>query len=229
MIEFDVELVVVKTAARQILEVVRDHTRRRLIGRRQSQRGHHTLGKRRDQVGGNVAVGIDLVRVGIAHRRAELAIALISRRDGGKHQRIAQPPIAFVIHKEKRFVFANRAAEGRAELVLKQDRFARHQLGGALIGFEKACRVKRRVAQVVIRRAVELIRAAAKRRIDHRAARAPVFGAEVVRLDFEFLNCVRRGLHDLIREALIAGAVGVVVHAVNDEVIERTAQSVDIE
>ena len=79
------------------------------------------------------------------------------------------------------------------------------------------------------RGAVELVGAAAERGVDDGAAGAAVLGAEVVGLDLELLDRVGRDLHDLVREALVAGAVGVVVDAVEDEVVERAAQAVDVE
>ena len=56
-----------------------------------------------------------------------------------------------------------------------------------------------------------------------------VFGAEVVGLDLELLHRVRRQLDHLVGEALVASAVGVVVDAVQDEVVERGLHAVDIE
>src|SRR5581483_5595742 len=87
----------------------------------------------------------------------------------------------------------------------------------------------RGVTQEVVDRAVELVRPTAQAGVDDRAARAPVLGAEVVGLDLELLQRVGRGLHDLVREALVASAVKVVVNAVKHEVVERAAQAVDVE
>ena len=60
-------------------------------------------------------------------------------------------------------------------------------------------------------------------------AGAAVLGAHVVGDDLELLHRVRRRLHHLVREALVARAVGVVVDAVDQEVVERRAQAVDVE
>ena len=76
---------------------------------------------------------------------------------------------------------------------------------------------------------MKLVRAAAERRVDDRAAGAAELGAEVVGLDLELLHRVRRHLHDLVGEALVAGAVRVVVDAVEDEIVQRAAQAVDVE
>ena len=77
--------------------------------------------------------------------------------------------------------------------------------------------------------AVELVRAAAVGDVDRRAGGAPVLGALVVGDDAELADRVGRRLHHLVREALVAGAVGVVVDAVDQEVVERAAQAVDVE
>ena len=124
--------------------------------------------------------------------------------------------------KNARFAH-DRAAEHAAELVAVQRRL---DAGGRL---EEAGRVQRRVAVELPRRAVEPVGAAAERRVDDGAAGAAELGAEVVGLDLELLDGVGRDLHDLIREALVAGAVGVVVDAVEDEVVERAAHAVDVE
>ena len=60
-------------------------------------------------------------------------------------------------------------------------------------------------------------------------AGAAVLRAHVVGDDLELLDRVRRRLHHLIREALVARAVGVVVDAVDEEVVEGRAQAVDVE
>ncbi len=64
--------------------------------------------------------------------------------------------------------------------------------------------------------------------VDHGAGRVVVLGAVVVGFDFELLNGVGAGLHHLVGEALVAGAVGVVVDAVEHEVVEFAALAVDV-
>ena len=76
---------------------------------------------------------------------------------------------------------------------------------------------------------MDLVGAAAVRDVHGRARRAAVLGALVVRDDAELADRVGRRLHHLVREALVAGAVGVVVDAVDQEVVERAAQAVDVE
>ena len=53
-----------------------------------------------------------------------------------------------------------------------------------------------------------------------RSGRASVFGAHIVGDNPELLDRVRRQVHNLIAEALVAGAVGIVVHTVEQEVVE---------
>ena len=67
------------------------------------------------------------------------------------------------------------------------------------------------------------------RRVDDAAARAAELGAVVRGLDAELLHGIGRELHDLIRKALIAGAVRVVVDAIDDEIVQRTAHAVHVE
>ena len=73
------------------------------------------------------------------------------------------------------------------------------------------------------------LRAAAVVDVDGRAGGAAVLRAHVVGDDLELADRVRRRLHHLVREALVARAVGVVVDAVDQEVVEHAAQAVDVE
>ena len=79
------------------------------------------------------------------------------------------------------------------------------------------------------RRPAEAVGAAGGRDVDGRAGRPSVLRAHVVGDDFELGHRVGRGLHHLVAEALVARAVGVVVDAVDEEVVERAAQAVDVE
>jgi hypothetical protein len=65
--------------------------------------------------------------------------------------------------------------------------------------------------------------------VDDGASGAAVFRGEVVGLHAELLHGVRIELHHLVRKALIGRAVGVVVHAVDHEVVVGTAQAVHVE
>ena len=90
-------------------------------------------------------------------------------------------------------------------------------------------RVQRRVAEEFPRAAVDLIHAAPVRHVHRRAGGAAVLRALVVRDDAELADRVGRRLHHLVRKALVARAVRVVVDAVDQEVVERAAQAVDVE
>ena len=77
--------------------------------------------------------------------------------------------------------------------------------------------------------ALERVRAAPHRRVHDRAARAAELRAEVIGLHLELFDRVRRDLDHLVREALIARSVGVVVDAVENEAVERASQAVHVE
>jgi hypothetical protein len=77
-------------------------------------------------------------------------------------------------------------------------------------------------------RPVQRVGAAADAGIDHCARRTAVFGAVVVGVEAELLHRVRRRLHHLVREALVAGAVGVIVQAVEVVGVECRAHAVDV-
>ena len=127
------------------------------------------------------------------------------------------------VAEEERLVPHDRTAEHAAELVAAQRRLL------PVGRLEEGRRVQRGVAEELPGIAVELVGAAAIRDVDGRAGRTAVFRALVVRHDAELADRVGRRLHHLIREPLVARAVGVVVHAVDQEVVERAAQAVDVE
>src|SRR5262249_43148957 len=151
------------------------------------------------------------------------AVALSQSGQRGKDQRLRDLTEAFVIEKEEGVVFNNGAAECEAELIANQRWLdAAHR-------FEKTHGVQGRVAIVFPQIAVKLIRAAAVGSVDDRAAAASELCAVGVGLHFEFGDGVGRDLHHLARKALVAGSVGVVVYPVEQEVVERVAQPVDVE
>ncbi len=172
---------------------------------------------------GNHAVGVDLSGQRVLDRPAEDPLALLERRDAGEHQRLRDLPEAFVVGEEERAVPDDRPAEHETELVPDQLRL--HAVGR----LEEPDRVERVVAVELPERAAERVGAAAHRRVDDGAAGAAELGAEVVGLHLELLDRVGRHLHELVREALVAGAVGVVVHAVEDEAVDGAAEAVDVE
>ena len=96
-------------------------------------------------------------------------------------------------------------------------------------GLKKPVALRSGIAEVFVKGAVHPVGAAAQGGVDHGASHPAVLGGEVVGLDFEFLHGVRGDLGDLVGEALVAGAVGIVVDAVELEIVEGTGQAVDVE
>src|SRR6185437_7698296 len=100
---------------------------------------------------------------------------------------------------------------------------ASERIGGRREG---ADRIEYRIAEIVVRFAVELIGTASNTHVDHRTGRTTVFGAVVVGLDTKLRDGIRRWRNSLVGETLVGGAVGVVVDAVQEEVVELTALAV---
>ena len=75
---------------------------------------------------------------------------------------------------------------------------------------------------------VEAVGAAARSHVDGCAGRPAVLGALVIGHHVELRDGVGRDGDDLVVEALVALAVGVVVHAVEQEVVEHAALAVDV-
>ena len=218
LVDLDVELVVVVLPPRQVVVVVR----RALAGRRR-QPVEHLTRERGDRRRRNDAVGVELARQRIADGPPEDALPLGEGGDARERQgplHLAEP---LVVHEEEGAVADDGPAEDAPELVAVERGL---HPGGRL---EEAGGVERGVAVELPRRAVKRVGAAAERGVDDGAAGTAELGAEVVGLDLELLHGVGRDLHDLVREALVAGAVGVVVHPVEDEVVERAPQAVDVE
>src|SRR5215471_17809299 len=76
--------------------------------------------------------------------------------------------------------------------------------------------------------AVKLIGPTAVRCVDHRPGATPEFSAVGVGLHLELLDGVRGDLDDLARKTLIARAISIVVDTVQQEIVDRVAQTVDI-
>ena len=142
------------------------------------------------------------------------------RRERGRLLVLAE---AFEVAEEERLVLDQRSAERAAVLIAAQRRL--RSVGRLEVGL----RVQRGVAEEFPGVAVDLVGAAPVGDVHRRAGRASVFRALVVGDDAELADRVGRRLHHLVGEALVAGAVGVVVDAVDQEVVERAAQAVDVE
>ncbi len=130
---------------------------------------------------------------------------------------------AFIIGEEEQLVLHNRAAKRAAKLILVVRQFA------SAHRFEESLRIQNRVAQELPRFTVILIGAAFDAGTDHGAGRAAELGTVVVGFNFELGKRVRIGLNHLIRKALVAGPIGIIVHTVEHEIIQLAALAVDVE
>ncbi len=158
----------------------------------------------------------------VAHIDRQDALALHRRRNRREGGHLARLPQAFVVGKEERPVPDDRPADHAAELVAIELRLPRGRL-------EEARRVQARIAEELPARPVQRVGAAAIVDVDRGAGGASVLRAQVVGDDLELADGVGRRLHDLVREPLVAGAVGVVVDAVDQEVVERAPKAVDVQ
>ena len=219
----DVAFVVLVGAAGLGFEVIADAKRAGAGAVGRGQVGEDFAGRAGDGAGGDNTVRVDFAGVGVADGDAEVALAHGERGKRGVGDGAADAAVAFVVAEDEHLVFDERSAHGGAELILDQR--------GLLIvdGLEEAGGVERGVAQVLPDGGVEFVGAAADGGVDDSAAGAAEFGREVVGFEAKLLDGVRGDLDDLIGEALVRGAVGVVVDAVDDEVILRTAHAVDVE
>ena len=217
IVDLPVALVVVDRRPRQRTEVVAETRDIRI-----RQRIHHRPRERTDHGRRKHAVRINRPGVRIFDRGPETRRLVSRRRNGRERQRSLHAAQPFVIHEEKQFVFNDAAAQRRPELILLVHRLHAAQR------LEETHRVQFRVAHELPRAAMKTVRSAANRRVDHRARRAPVLRAVVIRRHAILRHRVRIQLHDLIRKALVAGAVGVVVHPVQHEIVERAPLPVDV-
>ena len=146
----------------------------------------------------------------------------------GRHARqprdAAGDPRALVVGEEERPSLDHRAAEVAAELVLIVGRLCRV---GALR--EVVDGVERLVAEVLVGRAVEVVRAGLRRDADGGARRASVLRRVRAGHDLEFLNRVDRGPRDLRRQLLHVLGDAVVVDAVEEEVVLERPGAVHVD
>ena len=168
--------------------------------------------------------GINHAGQRVDDRHGEDPLAIGHAGDGVEIEIALQLAEAFVIREEEQLVLDERPADGGSELValqrgLHEDGGAEQEAGGVQIG----------VAQVLVGRAVEAVGSGFHDGADHRAAHAPVFGAVVAGDHFEFGERVRRQLHQLGGIALVAGAVGIVIQAVQQKIVIRAAHAVYVE
>ena len=171
---------------------------------------------------------------GLARNHAIARDQLLSLRDlrlrGHQQAEVRGDSLAlsFVRAKEESLVFDDRSAQRRAELVVAESAL------GIRIAVKKISRVHGVVAQEFESRTVKMIRPRLGDDVDHRAAVASVFGAEL-RLQVEFLDRVNR--QNRSRSSADAGLVEsgivekriVVVGAVERVVVGAVAAAVNRE
>src|SRR5262249_4504031 len=95
--------------------------------------------------------------------------------------------------------------------------------------FEETHSVEDCIAVKLPQIAVKLIGAATVCCIDYSAAATPKFGAIGIGLHLELLHGVGRNLDNLAGKALIAGAVGIIIHAIEQEIVDSITQTIDVE
>ena len=177
------------------------------------ERGHRNLRARRIDGAGPRIADVHAQDPGVLQRGRQ-------RRERGRLLVLTE---ALEVGEEERLVLHQRSADRAAVLIAPQRRL------GTVSRLEVGFGVQLRVAEELPRVAADLVRAAAVGDVDGRPGRAPVLGALVVGDDAELADRVGRRLHHLIGEPLVAGAVGVVVDAIDQEVVEGAAQAVDVE
>ena len=203
-------------------EVLRDRIivrRARDVRRRQSAEHLPRERRHRDRRSGR----IDDARPRIANVDGEDAGVL--RRRGQRREHCGLPVLteALEVGEEERLVLRDGTAEDAAILIAPQRRLL------AVGRQEVRKRVQRRVAEELEDVAAQAVAAAPIGDVHRRAGRASVLGALIVGDEAELRHRVGRRLHHLVREPLVARAVGVVVDAVDQEVVERAAEAVDVE
>src|SRR6202034_13876 len=125
---------------------------------------------------------------------------------------------SLVIHEEERLVSPDRPSKRAAELIL-----AKGSLGLAS-RLEEPAGVQLRIPQEFESRSVKSVSPRLNGGVDDRAAAAPEFRRVVAGLNLEFLDGIHVGLQDVARVI-----VGVVVDAVEHEVVQISARAVDRE
>lgn len=221
VVDLDVALVVPLRGARQGLVVVGEA---RPVGRRQFVQ--HLAPEGRQLAERNLAVRVQPTgqRALQRHRASagvrEEPLPLFERRDGGQREGARHAPEALVVGEKEELVFADGSAERRAELIL-------HERGLLVLArLKETDGVQLGVAQELPSRAMELVGPAAHRGVDDRPAGAAILGRVIVGDHLELRHRIGRQLHHLVRKALVRSAIRVVVHSVDDEVVQRRSQTV---
>ena len=159
----------------------------------------------------------------------EDAVALVRVRHDGHVGLLVALAAALPTAEEKRLVPADGPAERGAELVLPQRFGVRLAVPVAVHVVEHVARIEDVVAHVLVRRAVELVRARLDADDHHRAGVLAELGGVVAGLHLELRHGVERRHHHLHLAVLHPHHVVVVVDAVDEEAVLRHRLAVRVE
>ena len=177
------------------------------------------------------AGGVDLAGEWVLYCYHELAVEFIGGGDGVDTERFEHLAKAFVVDEVEELVLDDGTAEVDAELIAVEGRLLEGDNVSAAAdegGLEVAGGVEVGVADELVDGGVEFVGSAGGCDVYGGAGGAAVFCALVVGDDLELGDGVGWDGDDLVVEALVALAVGVVVHAVEEEVVEHAALAVDV-
>src|SRR5580700_6650344 len=133
-------------------------------------------------------------------------------------------PRAFPVGEEEGLVPPNRSTDGGAELILLIRRsllFGRVQ--------EKIVRIQGGIAEEFVHIPMKLIAPRFQGGVHHPACAAAELNVIIARLQLEFGERIDRGLNGLSALILEVGGVGVVVSAIEREIVLRGAVPIDTE
>jgi len=174
--------------------------------------------------GGDVVDGGIADADGLTGGWAEVADALVGQGHGGEAGYSAMDARSLIVDESEEAVVEDGRSKVAAELVL--DVFGPLEtslVGDVVVGVEDA------VSEIFEEQAVEFVGATLGGDVDSCAGAASVFRGVGVGDDFEFLNGVDGGAGGFGGELLDVFGEGVVVDAVEDEVVLQGVDAVDIE
>ena len=157
-------------------------------------------------------------------RRAEVADALVIQRHGRDARETLLDARPLIVEEEEETVALDRTAQASAELVLV---ILGLGLGGALGEVVKGVKVL--VAHVLVCRAMQLVGSAAGVHGDHRARSSAILGRVRIRDHIELRDHIHRRVSRLCAQLLHILGKGVVVDAVQKEVVLQRMNAVDVE
>ena len=182
------------------------------VRRRQQRRDRHRHGIEPSRGDGVVRERLSGQR--IANGAREHPSAFIGGEDPSRAQHALLDAGGFDIGEEERAVAHDRATEVAAELILIVRRLLRTRALG-----EEVVRIERLVAEEVIARAVERVRAGFRAHDDRRTGRPAVFSGIRAGHHLELVDRVHRGARELGGQLLHVGREAVVGDAVEQEVV----------